>query len=166
MFCDASVNIWRLRKRGIKNALLCRFMTWFWFNRENRRTRWPTKVAEVLGPSTFRVDRGGSRRTVWLRGEGCIGYEYPRQMWIAIGEWLRRYRWFVKWNRARCPKCDNDTFKSRYRDTIAGHLCEEIMICDKCSEDVYEFAYGDSRDWYTDRWMQYEEKIFGAVEKT
>lgn len=156
----------RRRRRGTGNKHLCRFFTWFWFNRENRNTRWPTKVVCVLGPSTFRVENCGSRKTVWLREHGCIGYEYPRQAWIALGEFLYRYRWFWKWNRNRCPKCDNDAFKSRYHDTIAGHLCEEIMVCTKCGEDVYEFAYGSHRDWYTNRWMQYEEKIFGPVAKS
>jgi hypothetical protein len=155
-----------MRRRGTRNALLCRFMTWFWFNRENRMTRWPTTVVEVLGPSTFRVDKGGSRITTWLRGEGCIGYEYPRQTWIAIGEFLRRYKWFMRFNRPRCPFCDHDQFKDGYRDYIEGTLCESELRCKKCNKGVYWFAYGHQDDYMTSRWLQYEEKIFGALPKS
>jgi hypothetical protein len=158
-----------MQRRGTSNARLCRFMTWFWFNRENRLTRWPTKVVSVLGPSTFRVENGGSRRTVSLRGEGCIGYEYPRQIWIAIGQFLERYHWYNKWNRNRCPKCDNDAFVSRYRyllDSYYGPLAEEILCCARCREDVYQYMYGDSEHWYSNRWMQYEERLFGPIPKS
>jgi hypothetical protein len=141
-------------------------MTWFWFNRENRLTRWPTTVVEVLGPSTFRVDKGGSRQSVWLRGEGCIGYEYPRQTWIAIGEYLSRYKWFRRWNRPRCPKCDGDVFENKYRDMMDYTEMESADQCQKCKTEVSQYLYGDVFEWFTNRWMQYEEKIFGALPKT
>lgn len=163
------VNFGHRRRRGTGNKHLCRFFTWFWFSRENRNNRWPTKVVCVLGPSTFRVDKGGSRQTISLRGEGCIGYEYPRQIWIALGEFLYRYRWFNEWNRPRCQKCDHDKFVSRYSyllDSYYGPLAEEIMCCEKCREDVSQYMYGDSEYWYTRRWMQYEEKIFGPIPKS
>lgn len=158
-----------MRRRGTSNALLCRFATWFWFNRENRLTRWPTKVVAVLGPSTFRVDKGGSRQHIWLREEGCIGYEYPRQVFIAIGQILERYHWFNKWNRNRCSKCDHDEFVSRYSyllDSYYGPLAEEIMCCAKCREDSSQYMYGDIEYWTTSRWRQYEEKIFGPIPKS
>lgn len=155
-----------MRKRGTTNARLCRFMTWFWFARENRATRWPTVVVQVLGPSTFRVDRGGSRQTVWLRESGCIGYEYPRQTWIAVGEFLRRYRWFMAWNRSRCPYCDHDQFRDGYRDYIEGTCCESELRCKRCGEGVYWFAYGNQEDLMTCRWRQWEEKLFGSIQKT
>jgi hypothetical protein len=160
------MQVWRLRRRGIKTRWVCRFFTWFWFGRENRGNRWPSKVIEVLGPSTFRVDKGGSRQSVWLRGPGCIGYEYPRQIFIALGEFLRRYRWFQTWNRSRCPKCDHDKFKDRYNDYVAGHLAENIVQCANCLEDVSQFMYGYSENWATNRWQQYEEKIFGPLPKS
>jgi hypothetical protein len=144
-------------------------MTWFWFNRENRLTRWPTKVVQVLGPSTFRVNKGGSRQTIWLRAPGCIGYEYPRQVLIALGEFLRRYRWFQEWNRSRCAKCDNDTFESRYRDMLDsyyGPVCEEVMRCKKCKADSSQFMYGDYESWTTTRWDQLEMKLFGSIKET
>jgi hypothetical protein len=143
-------------------------MTWFWFSRENRTARWPSKVVQVLGPSTFRVDTCGSRKTVWLHGDGCTGYSYPRQTWIAIGEFMRRYRWFNKWNRERCSKCGNDTFESRYRsllDNYYGPICEEIMRCKKCKEDSSQFMYGSSEAWTTTRWEQLETKIFGSIKE-
>lgn len=144
-------------------------MTWFWFSRENRLSRWPTNVVAVLGPATFRVNKGGSRQTVWLREPGCIGYEYPRQIWIALGEFLLRYRWFQKWNRCRCTECDNDTFESRYRDMIDsyyGPVCEEVMQCKKCKKDVSQFMYGDYEEWYSRRWLQWEIKLFGSIQET
>jgi hypothetical protein len=161
---------WITRKRrGTSNPRLCRFFTWFWFSRDNRQTHWPTTVRVVLGPSCFRVDKGGSRSTIWLRAPGCHGYEYPRQIFIAIGELLRRYRWFQEWNRLRCPKCDNDTFMTRYRDMIDyyyGPVCEEIMCCKKCKEDVSQFMYGSYESWHTTRWEQWETKIFGSVKES
>lgn len=157
-----------MRRRGIRNPSVCRFFTWFWFNRDNRETQWPVKVVAVLGLSEFRVEKYGSRQHVWLREPGCIGYEYPRQVWIAIGELLRRYRWFQEWNRRRCPKCDNDTFMCRYRDLIDsyyGPVCEEVMCCKKCKEDVSQFTYGSYEAWHTTRWEQWENYLFGSVQE-
>lgn len=157
-----------LRRRGIKNARLCRFFTWFWFHRENRSTQWKTTVVEILGPSTFRVNKGGSRQTVWLRAPGCMGYEYPRQIWIALGEWLRRYRWFLHWNRKRCPKCGHDVFEEKHRagiDSYYGPTCELIECCARCKADVYEFMYGYSTDFSTDRWIDLELKLFGSIKE-
>jgi hypothetical protein len=154
-----------MRRRGIRNAHVCRFFTWFWFARQNRETRWPTKVVEVLGPSTFRVDKGGSRQSIWLRGPGCCGYEYPRAIWIVVGELLRRYRWFMRWNRPRCPHCDHDKFRDGYRDYIEGTLCESELRCLNCDKGVYWFAYGYNEDYMTRRWMQWETKLFGSIKE-
>ena len=154
-----------MRRRGISNALLCRFLTWFWFSRENRSTRWPKRVVSVLGPSTFRVENGGSRQTVWLRAPGCIGYEYPRQIFIAIGEFLRRYHWFTRWNRIRCPYCDHDEFVDGYRDYLEGTCCESELKCKKCLKGVSYFAYGYVDEILTSRWLQWETKLFGSLKE-
>lgn len=155
----------RWRRAGLKTPWLCRFFTWFWFNRENRNNRWPTKVVHVLGPSTFRVENGGSRKSICLRGEGCHGYEYPRQTWISIGEWLRRYRWFLRWNRDRCAHCDHDVFEDRYTDMMGYQMMENVRRCAKCKKDSSQWLYGDSEDWTTNRWLQYEEILFGPVKE-
>jgi hypothetical protein len=113
------------------------------------------------------VDKCGTRTTVSLRGEGCYGNEYPRQIFICIGEFLYRYRWFQKWNRNKCPKCGTDEFMCRYRDLVDayyGPVCEEVMCCKKCKEDVSQFLYGTYEAWHTTRWMELEQALFGAIQ--
>lgn len=154
-----------MKRRGTANKWPCRFFTWFWFSRDNRTSHWPHKVVYVFSPRHLRVEQGSSRKHVWLQD----GYEYPRAIFIALGEFLRRYRWFLHWNRPRCPKCDHDTFKVRYRDMIDyyyGPVCEEIQCCTKCGEDVSQFMYGSYETWYTTRWEQLELKLFGSVKET
>jgi hypothetical protein len=150
---------------GTNNKLLCRFFTWFWFARENRWGNWPTKVVWVLGPSTFRVERSGDRRTVWLRGPGCYGYEYGRQVFILLGEWLRRFEWFRQWNRSKCSDCGHDKFEQTYHDTMQGLTCEYEDVCTKCRATMYEFSYGAYAAYVTTEWERYETLLFGSVEK-
>lgn len=148
---------------GTDNKWLCRFFTWFWLSRENRRDQWTSKVAWVLGPSTFRIDRGGTRTTVWLRGPGSRGYEYDRQVFILIGEWLRRFAWFNHWNRECCSECWHDKFKQTYHDTMNGITCEYTEDCAKCGETMYEFSYGAYAAYVTTKWEHYEILLFGDI---
>jgi hypothetical protein len=150
-------------RRLSNNPRLCRFFTWFWFSRENRRDDWPRKVAQILGPSTFRIDRAGGRTTVWLRGKGCYGYEYPRQVFILIGEWLRRFAWFQHWNRECCSACWHDQFRQTYSDTMNHIQCEYVDVCAKCGETMYEFSYGAYAAYVTTKWEYYETLLFGEI---
>jgi hypothetical protein len=162
---DKAIRGWTLRG-GTNNKLLCRFFTWFWFARENRWGNWPTSVVWVLGPSTFRVERCGGRQTVWLRGEGCRGYEYPRQVFILIGEWLRRFAWFNKWNREKCSECGHDKFVQTYHDTMNFNTCEYVNNCEKCRAVMYEFSYGAYAAYVTTEWERWETRLFGSINKS
>lgn len=148
---------------GTDNKWLCRFFTWFWFARENRWGNWPTRVVWVLGPSTFRVERAGGRQTVWLRGDGCRGYEYDRQIFILVGEWLRRFEWFLKWNRPICSDCGHDKFVQTYHDTMNHMTCEYTDACAKCGSVMYEFSYGAYAAYVTSKWEEFEKLLFGDI---
>src|SRR6185295_6982798 len=147
-------------RSGTANTWLCRFFTWFWFARENREDSWPRQVVQVLGPSTFLVDRNGSRQKVWLREPGCYGYEYPRQIFILIGEWLYRFDWFRHWNRPCCSNCWHDKFVQSYHDTMNNMTCEYVDDCAKCHEMMYQFSYGAYQAFVTNKWLYYEELLF------
>lgn len=149
----------------LTERLLCRFFQWFWFSPQNRTARWKTTVAHVRGPFTFIVDSGGGRSTVWLRGEGCRGYEVDRQIFILLGEWLRRFRWFNRWNKDHCDRCGHTTSKNVYRDFIEGTLCESQYACEKCGTIVYEFAYGYEQTFVASKWQRLETKIFGSIDQ-
>lgn len=160
---DAVRSLRGLKNKAAQSERVCRFFQWFWYSTDNRDTRWPVRVVEVLSFSRMRVERGGSRMTVSLWDDGCYGYELHRQLWRLLGHGLmnRRWKWFQHWNRRKCFKCGNDTFERDYRDIMEGTLMEEGTVCKKCRAPAWYYAYGDHEDYWTCEWENWELKLFG-----